>query len=385
MTGAAQSSGRAPPDESQAGPLAPAARGRAGSRGSTGVVPPRGMSDSGVAKPPTFCDVVGPFVQNRLPDLVDLLMVLVVIGSVAAAVLNRSFMVTNGVLAGSTASAAFCFLLASRSLRRCEGVGYERMFVAACAMAGGIMLYELLYHFGWPDSWRVFGQSLTTFGLDLPRRGAPFSVLWAVMAFSTVFVGARYMRANRWFCFVGAMGAGLFLLWVAVGYPNYFEPRRWPESTLVIPLIPPVYAHPTNPGHPGWGVVSAWGAMFATAAPASISSRSLRSNSGGCWKSASITPMMSPRATFSPSTTAVPRPSFPGRWTTVMLERMEAMVSARLPVPSGLLSSTMISSKSVPSSARKMASTSLSRFSRSLYVAMMTENLPTVRRGHPLA
>ncbi len=225
-----------------------------------------GTAIPGVAKLRKLGDLAGSFVRKRLPDLVDLAMVLVIFVSAAVAVLNRSVMLTGNVMAGSTAAAALCFLLASRSLRRCKGVGYERMFIAACAMAGGIMLFELFYHLGRPESWRVLPKSLTTFGLDLARPGAPFPVLWALMAFSTVFVGARYMRANRWFWLVVGAGAAWFLLWFAVGFPNYFEPRRWPESFLVLQLIPPEYAHPRDPSAPGWAVVSAWGAVLHTGA-----------------------------------------------------------------------------------------------------------------------
>src|SRR3972149_6797883 len=140
------------------------------------------------------------------------------------------------------------------------------MVVGACAMAGGIWLFALFSHLGWPESWSVLGRSMTTFGLDLPRRGAPFPVLWAVLVFSPVFVGARYMRANRWFWLVGAMAAVWFLLWFAAGFPSYFEPRRWPEPSLAIQLIPAEYGHPRNPSSPGWAVISRWGALFATVA-----------------------------------------------------------------------------------------------------------------------
>jgi hypothetical protein len=219
-----------------------------------------------VIKPGTLRDVVGAFVRNRLPDLVDLAMVVLIIGALGLALLTRSMMLTDHAMVGSIVAAALCFLLASRSLRRCEGIGYERIFVAACAMAGGVMLFEMFYHLGSPDSWKIIGQSLTTFGLDLPRRGYAFSVLWAVLLFSTVFVGARHMRVNRWILAVAALAAVWFLLWLAVGFPSYGEPRRWPEGAVLIQLIPPQYAHPRDPSYPGWPVVSAWGALFSTVA-----------------------------------------------------------------------------------------------------------------------
>lgn len=206
----------------------------------------------------------GALLRARLPDLVDLVMVLVVVVCTAVAVVNRSFLVTGGVMAASMVGAALCFLLTSRSLRRCAGVGYERMFVAACAMAGGIWLFELVYHMGFAEWRSILGRSVGTFGLDLPGLGGPFPVLWALLILSTVFVGAKHMRVNRWFVFVGAGAAGVFALWLAVGFPNYFIPQRWPEPTLALPLIPPSYAHPTDPTAPAWAVVSAWGGLFAT-------------------------------------------------------------------------------------------------------------------------
>ena len=62
--------------------------------------------------------------------------------------------------------------------------------------------------------------------------------------------------------------------------------------------------------------------------------------SGGWLRSASMTTNTEPDAALNPSMTAVERPSFPALWTTLTL-KLFPISSARAPVPSGLLSSTM--------------------------------------------
>ncbi len=222
-----------------------------------------------VVEPPpreTSLSVLGGFLENRLPDHLDLAMAIVVIASLSIALYNWSFGLTSQLLAASIVAPALCFLLVSRSLRRCQGVGWERMFIAAAALAAGIWLFELVNYLGWTDSWKVIGRSLWTFGLGLPRHGGPFPILWAFMLLATVFVGARHMRANRWFWLAAGATAAWVLLWIAVGYPSFYEPRRWPDTGPLLQLIPTEFSHPRDPAAPGWMDISGWGGLFTTGA-----------------------------------------------------------------------------------------------------------------------
>ncbi len=215
---------------------------------------------------PNLCDSLSTFVRTKLADVVDLFMVGVILVSLAVALVNHSFLLTSRLLAASLVASALCYLLASRSLRRCERVGFERIFLAGAAMVSGIWLFEVLYHYGWVESWQLFSESFTTFNINTPARRKPFPLIWAAIMVSVVLVGARYMRLNKWFYIVLGMGLSVLALWMAVGYPSHNQPWRSPELAEVIELIPPDLAHPSSPARPGWAFIVFWGGLFASAA-----------------------------------------------------------------------------------------------------------------------
>ncbi len=215
---------------------------------------------------PNLCDLIVQFVRTKLADLADLFMVAVIVLAVAAAAANQTFVLTGRVLAASIVAYALCYLFASRRLRNCEGVGFERIFIAACAMVSGIWLFEVVYHYGWLVSWDQFSQSLTDFNIRPPALREPFPLMWASIMIVVVFVGARHMKANRWFYAVLAGSVAIFILWLAVGYPSFQNPWRSPQGTEVIQLIPPEWGHPRTPDTSGWGLIAFWGALFTGAA-----------------------------------------------------------------------------------------------------------------------
>src|ERR1700733_12614159 len=76
---------------------------------------------------------------------------------------------------------------------------------------------------------------------------------------------------------------------------------------------------------------------------------------------------------------AAPRPFLPGRCSTFRWSSPAASLSARSPVPSGLLSST--TRMSAAGTAARTRPTMLSRLASSLYVGMMTATWPMGPRG----
>ncbi len=200
--------------------------------------------------------------RTRLADAADLFMVAVIVAVVGLAAANHTFVLTGRVLAASIAAYALAYLVASRSLRRCEGVGVERIFMASCAMVSGIWLFELVNHYGWVVSWEKLSASLTDFNVRPPVLNETFPLMWCFIMISVVFVGARYMRLNRWFILVAGLSAATLVVWLAVGYPSFRDPWRSPQPTEVLQLIPPLLAHPKNPAAPGWEFIAFWGAIF---------------------------------------------------------------------------------------------------------------------------
>ncbi len=213
---------------------------------------------------PSFCDQAAGFVHTKLADWTDLLVVFIVLAAVGIAAAGPSFILTRTVLAASVVAPAFCFLLVSRSLRQCEGVGFERIFVAAAVAAAGIWVFEVFAYFGWVESWKLFGESLTTFNINTPARGKPFPLVWALLMAGVMFVGSKHMRVNRWFYFVLVAAAATYLLWIAVGHPSHDQPWRSPDTTTVIGLIPGSFAHPTSPADPGWAFITFWGGLLTS-------------------------------------------------------------------------------------------------------------------------
>jgi hypothetical protein len=206
------------------------------------------------------------FLHTKLADCVDLIAVAFIVLVVMLAAARSSLFVAGTVLAASLVAPAICYLLASRALRRCEGVGAERNFMAAAAMVAGMWLFETLSWAGWSSSWGQVRPSLAHFNVNVPHAGGIFPLLWAAIMVGVMFVGAPYMRINRMFVIVLSAAISVFALWLAVGYPSHHQPWRSPDQIEILQLIPPGYEHPQIPSDPGWAFIVLWGSVFASAA-----------------------------------------------------------------------------------------------------------------------
>ena len=72
------------------------------------------------------------------------------------------------------------------------------------------------------------------------------------------------MRLNRWFYLALLLSAASMVLWIAIGYQNYFNPQWWPHGVPNFDLIPPSYAHGRE-GTPQGDVIAFWGGVFIPA------------------------------------------------------------------------------------------------------------------------
>jgi hypothetical protein len=207
---------------------------------------------------------VREFFGPKVADLADLFFVGVIVLSVVVAAANGSFVVTGKALAASLMGFSLCYLITSRNLRGREGVGAERMFIALATMVSGVWLYEIAYHYAWGASARALWRDLTWLSVNTPRSGSPYPLAWSLLMVSLAFVGARHMRVNRWFLLTAVLSLVTFALWLATGFPNYFNPQWWPSKNPSIGLIPLSYRHPTI-GSSEAALVAFWGGVFNSA------------------------------------------------------------------------------------------------------------------------
>ncbi len=120
---------------------------------------------------------------------------------------------------------AGAFFITYFSLRK-QKVGKESFFLGLCSLASGIWLYELVYHY-------AYGPNLEQIVLDFERIDfsgtshgsySVFPLMWSVIMILLPFAGYRWMRVN-WYFFIAFFGAfGFFIVWILMGFPQFFAP-----------------------------------------------------------------------------------------------------------------------------------------------------------------
>jgi hypothetical protein len=58
------------------------------------------------------------------------------------------------------------------------------------------------------------------------------------MMISLPFAGYKYMTLNRYLVLAIVASGIIYLLWVYVGYPQFFAPGWFPSSPIAISLVP---------------------------------------------------------------------------------------------------------------------------------------------------
>ncbi len=201
------------------------------------------------------------FVRPKLADAADLFMVGVIVFALAVSIINRSWIFTGHALTASIVGFALCYLITSRALRPQRDLRMTRIFLSLAVMASGVWLYEIAYHYGWGVTWAGFWAEASTLSINTPMSGSVYPLPWSILMVALVFTGIRYMRLNRWFFLTLALSLITFGLWIAVGYPGYFNPQVWPHGDPMLDLIPPGFAHSTR-GTPAGDVIAFYGGLF---------------------------------------------------------------------------------------------------------------------------
>lgn len=212
------------------------------------------------ARPRALVRRVWGFLEPKAPDLADLFMVAVIALTVGLSLWKRDWIFTGHALTASMAGFALCYLICSRGLRRHKGVGLQRVFISLAVMVSGVWLYEIAYHYAFPGSLAFLAKDAGTFSINTPTGGRGYPLIWSLVMVALAFVGARFMRVNRWFWLTLALSVATFWIWIRIGYPNYFHPEWWPTGTPTIDLFPRSYQTTRTPD--SLAIIAFWGGLM---------------------------------------------------------------------------------------------------------------------------
>jgi hypothetical protein len=143
------------------------------------------------------------------------------------------------VLTSSVVVYGLAFVLSEFFLRQ-QGVGFERYLIAVACVAAGIWLQQGLYHFGYAQARTptVVANTLFTLNFNFNTSASTYPLYWTLMMISLPFAAYKYMSLNRYLVLATLVSGGIYLLWVYVGYPQFFAPGWFPSSSVAIPLVP---------------------------------------------------------------------------------------------------------------------------------------------------
>lgn len=143
------------------------------------------------------------------------------------------------VLTSSVIVYGLAFVFAEFFLRR-QQVGFERYLIALACVASGIWLQQGLYHFGYAQARtpNAVVSMLFTFDFNINTSAPTYPLYWNLIMISLPFIAYRYMRLNRYFVSTVLASGAIYLLWIYVGYPQFFAADWFPSSPIVISLVP---------------------------------------------------------------------------------------------------------------------------------------------------
>ena len=118
------------------------------------------------------------------------------------------------------------FLISFFCLRK-QKVGKEAFFLSLASMVSGIWLYELVYHYAYgPEPLSIFIRELERIDFSGTSYGSYsiFPILWSLIMIALPFAGLKWMKINRYFLMAFAGGFGIFVIWIILGFPQFFAP-----------------------------------------------------------------------------------------------------------------------------------------------------------------
>lgn len=124
------------------------------------------------------------------------------------------------LLPASIVAYASCYALAFVFLLKRRVNLIESGFIALATMFSGVILYEIVYHYG-------FGlgpiySDFTDLDIQFVNPLHPqFPLLFSISIVASPLIAWRYIRLNRVLLVFVLVSAVLFATWVEIGYPQY--------------------------------------------------------------------------------------------------------------------------------------------------------------------
>lgn len=162
----------------------------------------------------------------------ELILGSVVIGLLGYSSLSGSYRFDEkSLLYSSAISYLLCFALTSFFLNRQGAKFLDRFFLSTLSMLSGIVLFEIVYHYGFGISQAQLVSDFTYFGNAF--SDGFFPLIWYLLIFVSLFIGRKYMHFNKSLAFLCVIGGVIMFLWIGSNYPQAFSPP-WVATYLPI-------------------------------------------------------------------------------------------------------------------------------------------------------
>jgi hypothetical protein len=133
------------------------------------------------------------------------------------------------------------FFISYLSLRKQKVSKEETALLSLFCVGSGIWLYEIAYHYSYgPETHSIFFQELSRlnpfeiffnasscynlFPVPAMACNSVFPLLWSLVIVLLPFIAYKRMRFNKYFFIAFIGGLGIFVIWILMGYPQYFAP-----------------------------------------------------------------------------------------------------------------------------------------------------------------
>jgi len=181
--------------------------------------------------------------RRRLKDYwLELSLSGAMIGFTVYALISTSYFVTGEFSYNSLIHYGSCFVLASFFLNRQRVAIIDRVLYSLAIMASGIVLYEIVYHYGFAISPSIVMQNASFFGLD--SGNGTFPLDWFAIILVIPFAWRQYMRLNKSLVILIIAETIVMLGWISIGYPQPQFPTWPPAHSPIFHLIPLVNGTP---------------------------------------------------------------------------------------------------------------------------------------------
>jgi hypothetical protein len=172
----------------------------------------------------------------------ELIIGLVVIGLFGYALATGGYWLYGALKYSSVIAYLVCFDLTAFFLNRQGAKLLDRIFLSILSTLAGIVLFEIIYHYGFGISSSLLIMDLSYLG-NAAQNGS-FPLDWYLLIFACLFIGRKYMHLNKSLLALCAFGAVAMFFWIGSGYPQTFSP---PWTATYLPVYYTLHVTYTSP------------------------------------------------------------------------------------------------------------------------------------------